>query len=204
MISLNIDENKIDLSQALADGGYVPAGWYKMEQIGEEKEMTTKNGKAVGAKFIYQILEGPNVGMQLKFWFATRALAPTAGWLVEKTNAICLRIAKANGMSGRLQSTAQLYGKPFYVQLTLDKSESKQPNDETGEMETKIFWNNNFAKGAPNEIILSVREYREKFGLDVRSDSSTAPRRIVKKAEATPVAAPVDAQDVPFEGEDEF
>lgn len=209
-IALQMDETKIDTSKELASAGTIPGGWYKVALTGETEEKKTARGTAAGAFFKFQILDGAYKGRELQLWFATRALVASENWQVENTNAICLRIARATGLTGRLVSTSQLYGRPFYVELTVTKSEKKQMNDETGETETKIYWNNNLAKGAPDDVILSVQEYRQKFAstaqpreAEATQDAAEPPtRRIIKKkASAAPAPAP------PFETdaeEDEF
>lgn len=208
-IALQMDETKIDTSKELASAGTIPGGRYKVALTGETEEKKTAKGTTIGAQFKFQILDGLYKGRELQLWFATRALVATENWQVENTNAICLRIARATGLTGRLVATSQLYGRPFYVELTVTKSEKKQMNDETGETETKTYWNNNLAKGAPDDVILSVQEFRLRDGgaaqpreskAEAAQDAAGPPtRRIIKKKASAP--AP------PFETdaeEDEF
>lgn len=203
-----MDETKIDTSKELASAGTIPGGWYKVALTGETEEKKTAKGTAVGAFFKFQILDGAYKGREIQLWFATRALVASENWQVENTNAICLRVARATGLTGRLVATSQLYGRPFYVELTVTKSEKKQVNDETGETETKTYWNNNFAKGAPDDFILSVQEFRQKFAsaapstTDEEPAAGTPTRRIIKK-KATAAPAPAPPFDADAE-EDEF
>ena len=209
-IALQMDETKIDTSKELASAGTIPGGWYKVALTGETEERKTAKGTAVGAFFKFQILDGAYKGREIQLWFATRALVASENWQVENTNAICLRVARATGLTGRLVATSQLYGRPFYVELTVTKSEKKQVNDETGGTDTKTYWNNNFPKGAPDDFILSVNEYRLRDGgaaqpreEEAAQDAAGTPTRRIIKKKATAAPAPAPPFDADAE-EDEF
>ncbi len=159
----NINTATVDLAQAATNA--LSPGWHKMALVEVEDVKKTKNGNAVGARFTFQALDGPDKGLTFRPWFCVQAKKTDMAWSQKRFVNTFVRIAQCVGVAN-LNSTNELIGKPFYCAIITKTRQytSNEVDAETGDFVQKTTTDNDFQKGKLTETFLSCADYAAKFG----------------------------------------
>ena len=140
----NINTATVDLAQAATNA--LSPGWHKMALVEVEDAKETKNGNAVGARFTFQALDGPDKGLTFRPWFCVQAKKTDMAWSQKRFVNTFVRIAQCVGVAN------------------LTSTNSNEVDAETGDFVQKTTTDNDFQKGKLTETFLSCADYAAKYG----------------------------------------